>query len=224
MRILVIGDLHIPFVRKGALEFCRSIYKQYKCTNVVVLGDILDQYCFSRYTKDPDAMGAAKEFEKALNILQGWYNEFPDVKLIIGNHDLRVYKRAMEVQIPTWFMQDLRDVIRLPKKWEVARQFEIEGVLYRHGEGLSKNAEQAITRSGMSVVYGHTHQACIAYKANRRERLFGFNAGCLVDEKAYAFEYAKDSINKSMVGCGIVIDGNTAIFEPMPLESKRRKK
>ena len=48
--ILVIGDLHAPFIREGYLEFCKEIYLKYQCTDVVFIGDILDSHFSSFWT------------------------------------------------------------------------------------------------------------------------------------------------------------------------------
>jgi hypothetical protein len=35
-RIIVLGDLHLPAVRKGYLQFCKDIYYQWDCINGTV--------------------------------------------------------------------------------------------------------------------------------------------------------------------------------------------
>ena len=218
--VLAIPDLHIPFERPEALKFCKGVYKKWGCDTVVFLGDVLDQYCFSRYTKDPDAMGAASEFTKAKKALSKWFKAFPVAHLVMGNHDLRVYKRAIESSIPKWFMKDMREVLDIPDEWEIEREFEIDNILYRHGEGLTANARQAIHKVGQSVVYGHVHKAAIAFGANQRESLFAMAAGCLIDDDRYAFEYAKYALEKSFLGCGVVVKGRQPIFVPLPLRNR----
>ena len=42
--ILVIGDLHSPFIRKGYLEHCQKIYDKYNCNKVIFIGDIVDNH------------------------------------------------------------------------------------------------------------------------------------------------------------------------------------
>ena len=43
-RVLVVGDLHLPFTHENYLGFCKRIYKQYKCNKVVFIGDIIDNH------------------------------------------------------------------------------------------------------------------------------------------------------------------------------------
>lgn len=94
--VLVIPDLHAPFIADGALRFVKSVQKKYRCNQVVFLGDIIDAYAFSTFRKDPDSMSAGLEWERALKQLQPWYKAFSNAKICYGNHDIRAYKRVLE--------------------------------------------------------------------------------------------------------------------------------
>ena len=63
--VLVIGDVHIPYEHEHYLNHCSQVYQKYKCTHVIFMGDLLDQYNFSRFESDPDAMNGSTELEKA---------------------------------------------------------------------------------------------------------------------------------------------------------------
>jgi hypothetical protein len=41
-RVMIIPDLHAPFIEPGFFEFCKSIYKKYNCNSVHFTGDLLD--------------------------------------------------------------------------------------------------------------------------------------------------------------------------------------
>jgi predicted phosphodiesterase len=41
-RVLVIKDIHEPFCLDGYLEHCKKQYKDFKCDNVVFIGDIIN--------------------------------------------------------------------------------------------------------------------------------------------------------------------------------------
>jgi predicted phosphodiesterase len=214
----VIGDLHAPFARDGWLDFCKKIYKDYKCDYVVQIGDLLDQYAFTRYVRDPDAYGAKHEIELAREMVNQMYKAFPKGFVVLGNHDTRLAKRAAETGIPKWLLASYAELIGLPKNWNLGEEIEIDEVKYFHGEGLSANTELAVRKVGQSVVYGHTHKGSIAFKAMKKDLLFAMNVGCLIDQHAYAFEYAKHALEKSFIGVGVVIDGKQPILIPMPLK------
>lgn len=42
--VLVIGDLHAPFIKEGYLEFCKEIYIKHNCNEVVFMGGIVDSH------------------------------------------------------------------------------------------------------------------------------------------------------------------------------------
>lgn len=217
-KVLVVGDLHLPFSRPGWLEFCKDTYKKYKCDYVVQIGDFLDQYAFTRFVRDPDAYGAKYEIERAKEEATGFFKAFPKGFVLMGNHDTRLAKRAAETGIPEWLLKSYADLIGLPSKWDLGVEVEVDGVKYFHGEGLSANTELSVRKVGQSVVYGHTHKGSIAFKAMKKELLFAMNCGSLIDQNAYAFEYAKHALEKSFIGLGIVEDGKLPILIPMDLK------
>jgi predicted phosphodiesterase len=221
MNFLVIPDLHAPFHHKNSISFLRKQIELFDGADfeVICLGDLLDMYAFTRFIKNGDAMGAAEEFNKARYFLEELFELFPKGKLCIGNHDLRLARRASELGIPSWALKGYRDLAGIPESWEVATEFEIEGIKFFHGERLSSNSQLAVRKIGQSVVYGHTHQGSISYKASSRELCFALNCGCLIDQDAYAFEYAKSTIDKCFIGCAVVINGVPQLI-PMPLGSR----
>ena len=45
--------------------------------------------------------------------------------------------------------------------------------------------------------------------------------GCLIDDKALAFEYNKTTVGRPIIGCGIIIEGQPMLI-PMILDKKGR--
>lgn len=222
-RVLVLTDTHLPFQYKDWIKFVKKIYKKYNCNQIVHCGDLVDQYAFTRFIKNADTIGAKEELKRTKLELKKFFKEFPKGKLILGNHDLRLSKRALEVGIPEWALDNFRNMYQIPKDWEIDRNFEIDGVKYVHGE-LMSSASAALNRHSQSIVFGHNHQSAIQYKVTNRERMFALNVGCLIDIDEYAFEYARDPSGKRMfLGCGLIIDG-VPYIEPVELGSKIKLK
>jgi len=101
--------------------------------------------------------------------------------------------------------------------WSFEDRFEIDGVVYEHGIGRSgsQGALNAAKANMQSTVIGHLHaHAGILWYGNRKNLIFGFNVGALIDDRKYAFEYGRFSAAKSILGCGLVIDG-VPVFIPM---------
>lgn len=204
-RVLVIPDLHAPFSHPRALEFLRKLQRQFQPTQVVCIGDLVDQHALSAFVKGPRSLNASSELHAAKTFLQRLAKLFPKMLCCLGNHDLRYLKRANEAGIPGEYLKDFSDIIGAPQGWKFADQFEIDGVLYLHGDNYSgQGAALNMVKSKMqSVCFGHTHQGSLVY----HNGAFGLNVGALTDESAYAFEYAKFAKSRAFIGAGLVLDG-----------------
>jgi len=212
-RVLVVGDLHAPFIKEGYLEHCKKVYKDNKCNYVIFIGDIIDGHFSSFHVTDPDGMGGAAELDAAINQLKPWYKAFPNATVIWGNHDAIVTRKAKMANLPSRWIKDYNDVLGTPKwKWKIE---EIkDGVLYVHG--ISGTARTTMKNYGMSVVQGHRHSEFYCeYYAGPTSLRFAIQTGCGVDRNSYALEYAK-AHKHQMLGCATVIDGYGAIH-PMKL-------
>jgi len=94
--VLVIGDLHAPFIKEGYLEFCKEMYVKHNCTSVVFTGDILDNHVVSYHESDPDGFGGAEELRLAKIQIKGFYEAFPNS--VITMPYLTVKPTLMEFQ------------------------------------------------------------------------------------------------------------------------------
>jgi hypothetical protein len=65
-RILVIGDLHLPFSQVGYLEHCLDTYDRFNCNQVIFIGDIIDNHYSSYHETDPNGMGGGYELKQAI--------------------------------------------------------------------------------------------------------------------------------------------------------------
>lgn len=209
-RILVIGDLHCPVERKGYLQFCRDMRKKWRCNKIVFIGDIVDWSAISFHARNPEAPGPHDEFKLALECVQRWYKIFPRATVCIGNHDARPKRVAESVGIPAKFVRDYADLWKT-RKWDWVQSTVIDSVFYCHGHskgGGKTPAWNLAHKMGMSVCMGHYHsRAGINWSANPLYRWFGMDVGTGVDDKAYAFAYAKDQPERSILSVGIVLDG-----------------
>ena len=73
--VLVIGDLHEPFSLDKYLEFCVCKYQEFECSEVVFIGDIIDNHYASYHETNADGMGGADELEYAIQRISRWYKE-----------------------------------------------------------------------------------------------------------------------------------------------------
>ena len=120
--VLVIGDLHEPFCLDGYLEFCLNTYYHYKCTDVIFIGDIIDNHYSSYHETDADGLGGADELELAISKIANWYKAFPVAKVIIGNHDRMIFRKGQTSSIPSKWIKSYQEVLEVPQ-WEFLERY-----------------------------------------------------------------------------------------------------
>ncbi len=223
-RVLIISDTQIPFQHKDYLAFLKAVAKKYKTEETVHIGDEVDFGGLGEWDKDPDGFSAGHELKEALKELQKLYKAFPKVKACTSNHTARPFRRAFKYGIPKAFIRDYSEFLEAPKGWQWRESWIIDEVQYEHGEGFSgrQGAIKAAEQNMRSTVIGHIHShAGIQYVANPRYLIFGFNVGCLIDNKSYAFAYNKKFKAKPIISCGVVING-VPLLVPMFLNKRGR--
>jgi hypothetical protein len=221
---LIISDLQIPFEHPKALEFCLKVQKEFKIckTNILCVGDEIDGYWASRFPKDPDAIITARgELKLARERLKAWYKAFPFCRVAISNHGLRWAAKAYESFIPSEIIRPYKEIIQAPIGWVWSDEIIVKTKIpFRviHGLGYSgvMGARNAAIDSGMNTCIGHLHShAGVIYVATNKGQIWGLNSGCLIDQGALAFQYAKHSRFKATLSVGVVVgDGALPIVVP----------
>jgi predicted phosphodiesterase len=218
MRVGVVGDLHAPFIHPCYRRFLLATFAAWRVDHVHFVGDIVDQHALSFHDHDPNGMSAEDEARSAEPHIKLWHKTFPDATVCVGNHDERHYRVARKNGLPDRYLKGYADVWSTPR-WNWDYEHSLDGVLYEHGTGTSgKDAALNLAiQKRSSVVIGHVHSyAGCKWHANYKSVIFGLNAGCGIDCRAYAFAYGKTFAVRPVLGCGIVIDGEFATFIPMP--------
>lgn len=214
----VIGDLHAPFNHPNYLRFLIDTFKKHNVTQIVSIGDIVDNHATSRFQTETCARGAVDELEMSIKALKEYAEAFPKIKVCRGNHDTVIERQAATVNIDKRYLKSLFDVLQLPKGWELQDEYIIDNVLYKHGIncGGSDGALRTALQERMSTVIGHYHSGGgVKYSANPRDIIFGLNVGCGIDIRAYSFAYAQHAKFRPTLGCGIVYNSSSAVFVPM---------
>jgi predicted phosphodiesterase len=89
-RILVIPDLHIPFHEPEMVA--DMIARESKDTDLAIcIGDVGDAYALSRYAKY-ESVPYSYEWSEVTVVMQTLSESFPEVRIIVGNHDARLRK------------------------------------------------------------------------------------------------------------------------------------
>ena len=223
--VLVAGDCHAPGMRHGYVDFLKRIADRHAVDRVVHIGDLVDWASISLHDKSPALHNATQEFRRAKRQVATLAKAFPKADWLIGNHDALTERQAASVGLPQEVLRDYADLWEVD--WTVHPRFSklaIDGVLYSHGDGGRGGPDAALAQAKdqfRSTVIGHFHgQAGAKWWANREFRIFGLSVGCGIDASRLQFEYGRRFVAKPILGCGVVLDGQRAIFEPWLLKSR----
>tara|TARA_R110002020_G_scaffold92899_2_gene224471 strand:- start:18477 stop:18959 length:483 start_codon:yes stop_codon:yes gene_type:complete len=148
-------------------------------------------------------MGGADELEYAIKRIGRWYRAFPVAKVIIGNHDRMVMRKAQTSAIPSKWIKSYKEVLEVPD-WCFVERYVKNGVQYIHGEGGT--ARSKCRADMMNTVQGHLHtQAYTEHYVGQRFRVYGTQVGCGINHETYAMAYCKHG-KKPAIGCTVVLN------------------
>lgn len=223
--VLTIGDTHCPGMKRGYVDFLKRVADEYQPDRIVHIGDLVDWHSISYHESNLSLPGPVAERKRAQRQVDRLSKAFPEADWLIGNHDALPHRKAQTSGLPD-------DVIVDPATywgvdWTVHPRFgrfTIDGVEYSHGENGPQGQYAALNQCKSrfrSVVIGHLHaNACCEWYANGEFRIFGLSVGCGIDVEKMQFEYGHKFVRKPILGCGVVIDGKRAFFEPWLLKSR----
>lgn len=227
-KILVIGDLHFPFANIEKLKKIYTAISKEKPDMVCQVGDIFDQYNFSKYAKKPGFMKPEKETElmreQALKFWSAVQAAAPNAKCyqLVGNHDVRLAKRiADKIPEASHIISDyMKQMMNFPGVISMSSdrdELKIDGILFIHGY-LSKLGDHA-KKNLMNVVVGHSHRAGLEFFKSRGKIIWELNVGHVANEKALPLQYGQQKTKNWTVGYGLLKKVN-GLWQPqfIPLE------
>ena len=224
-RVLVIGDTHCSGMRSGYVSFLQSIAEMHNINRVVHIGVLVDWTSISFHDKAPSLRNSTQEYKLAKKQGALLARAFPKADWLIGNHDCLTQRQADMVGLPSDVLRDYNDLWQID--WKVHPRFAslvIDGVIYKHGDSGRGGQDAAFNQAKdnfRSTVLGHFHSSAgVKWWANPEFRVFGMAVGCGIDASKLQFEYGRKITKKPILGCGVVINGKRAVFEPWLLKSR----
>lgn len=208
-RILVISDLHAPFHHPDTIRFLAAIKAKHNPDRVICIGDEIDSHAMSFHDSDPDSFSAGDELRAARGVIWRIEELFPKVEVIESNHGSLWYRKAKHHGIPREVIKSYEDILQT-KKWTWHYDLTItlpngQPCYFHHGK--SANGLLASQKLGMSFVQGHYHgKFGIQYWGTKERLNWSMAVGCLIDDHALAFEYNKTTMDRPIIGCGMIID------------------
>jgi predicted phosphodiesterase len=223
--ILCISDMHHPYSHPDLIPFLSAIKDHYNPTQVVSIGDEVDYHAISFHSHDPDLFSPGQELEKAIEHLQPLYKLFPTMQIIESNHGSLVYRKQKHAGLPRSVFKEYRDILEAPEGWSWHRDLTLRmvnglDVFFTHG--MKANVTLLSKNMSMCVVQGHYHSKFkVEYWANTQCIRWGMQIGCLINDHSMAFEYNNTTMERPIIGTGIIIDGHPMLL-PMVLNKKGR--
>lgn len=212
-KTLVLGDLHAPFHHRAALQSVIKFAEQNKPDLIIQVGDLYDQYGFSKYARSLNIASPQQELDDAREYAEQMWARLRKVagkktKLVqmLGNHDFRAMKRTMDAMPEAeGMMNDWVKKIYTFDNVELVMdaEFVYGGVLFQHGH-RSKLGDHA-RYNQCNTVTGHSHQGGVVYDAGVKGGHWELNAGFLGDIQSPVFSYnAQKRVCKSTLGFGYI--------------------
>ena len=218
-RILVISDLHAPYHDPDAIQFLSMLHDRYDFTRIISVGDEQDISAASFHDANVDMLSAGHELAAAQKVLQELESIFPRMDIMSSNHGDLYYRRAKHHGIPLHVIKSYNDVLGVGNGWQwhtdlIVRLPTDEDVYFCHGK--SQNGLKLSQNMSMNCVQGHFHNSFnVQYWSSPRALYWSMQVGCLVDDKSLAMSYNKLTVNRPIIGCGVIIDGIPSL-EVMP--------
>ena len=207
MKTFIISDTHFPFHNKKAFKEMLSHIREEKPTHVIQIGDLLDQYIFSKYSRSL-GITSTTDIETGLNDAVEMWEEIrrlvPRAKCfqLLGNHDVRMSKRIYEKlpEMGEFFShKNLYKFDGITMMGSDRDYLVLDGVYYVHG-WLSKSIDHA-RYFNAPCVHGHRHRPAIEFD---RKSLWSMDVGFLADESSLPLQYTLNKFSKWTMACGVV--------------------
>ena len=212
MRILVLGDIHFPFVDTHALSTAIEFAKKYKPDRIIQVGDFIDSYNWSLYKRAPDSPSADAEWNQTELLAHRFFkalDKFP-LTILEGNHCRRHMLRAFEANLPKRLIRLLPEIFPYENvTWHMQpTPLVVDNIAFIHGDEMGGTAAQKAKTLGNSLVQGHTHQASITFINTFHHQIFSMEVGCLMDGSSIAGRYAAKIPHRMWLGLATITDGH----------------
>lgn len=210
MKIFIFGDIHFPYHNSKALKKTIEACKAAKPTHIVQLGDLYDQYSFSRFTRK-NLSTPESELQEArdlsVELWDGLRRLSSKCFQILGNHDVRLIKRAEE-KLPEAQTLIRKSVYELytfkgvKTIYDDREELVIGGITFQHGYRSKLGDHMRYNRT--NTVVGHSHTGGVVFEQSAGKTIWELNAGYLADETAEPLRYRPQITSKWTLGYGLV--------------------
>jgi len=194
-KVLFVPDIHASYHDIKAIKAMIAFMQWWKPDYIYFLGDVVDFYSISSFTKDPQrALGLQDEIDEAKKILKMICAAAPKSHkyMIQGNHEARMQKflwtRAAELSGLHGLQVDVMlDLHKMGIHYYPEGRTKFRGTILKHGDIVRKfcayTAKGEFENTGVSGISGHTHRLGLYSMTNEAGDFVWMECGHLCDIK-----------------------------------------
>ena len=211
-KVLFVPDIHAPFQDIKAVKAMVSFASWWKPDYVYFLGDVVDFYSISSFTKDPQrALSLQWEIDEAKKVLKMICAATPAAHkyFIRGNHEARMQRflwtRAAELSgLQGLQVEVMLDLHGFGIHYYPEGRTKFRGTIIKHGDIVRKFAcytgKGEFENTGISGISGHTHRLGLYSNTNEAGNFVWMECGHLCDIHQ---EYLEGKVPNWQQGFGI---------------------
>ena len=211
-KVLFIPDCHRPYHDKRAWGLMLRAMADWEPDTVVILGDFIDGYFISRFTKDPTRYSFGDEIDNGNRGLDELDKLGAKRKIYVaGNHDGQRFDEYIKRVAPELIgLQTLESLLFLKSRgWEYVKyrdHVKLGKVYITHDVGATgrNSAHKVIDVYQHSAITGHTHRMIYAVEADGLgEPILSAQFGWLGDIKHIDYTHRILATKAYVLGFGI---------------------
>lgn len=187
-KVLILGDVHVPFHHNGAFELALREGVEAGCTDVICLGDFMDFYSVSRWIKDPRERDMAGELKAGFDCLTAIRMMFPTGQIVykVGNHEDRM-SRYMSLKAPELIGVDA---------------FEIQELLHFDVNDITcVNESKPIKLGSLNLLHGHEFGAVSTAVNPARGLYMRANANSMIGHYHRSSHHSESALDGRTTSC-----------------------
>lgn len=193
----IASDFHIPYTDVGLVRLLIAMSQKFQVKNLLIPGDFLDQAAFSMFFIQETA-DFKEELEGAREIFKLLSSWFINIKLLLGNHDIRLLK-LLEFKLgPEDFFKMVDAKLRVSQypyckineKWHITHPKNYSKIATRVAHFLNH-------REQCHVGVAHGHAMGVTYSPSGKEILF--DTGGMFDQKRVEYKNLIDTIHGNWI-------------------------
>ena len=216
--ILILSDTHFPYAKKEYFKWIKKLKNKIKPTLIIMIGDLIDAHSISVHLHSPELPNIKYELDEAKKNIKQLRKIFPcEMKIMWGNHDIRIQKLAEKSAIPNSFLKDINQILDIDPQWKWTWHDKLivtlpnkTQVFFTHH--FKSNVLSSSKELGMSACFGHQHtKASLEYWSSPTSLNFSMCVGSSIDPKHEAFKYGKNFIKRPIISVGSIINSQAKI-------------